>query len=174
MEPTSSLRIHAAPHPDPQVRRAGFPLDHRYVEQCWAAVLGPSSILLLRRASELWEQELSPKIPVRELSSMIGLGHSHGRKGVMWRTLDRLERFKLAEITGPSDITIFTEVPPLSPTQLGRVPTWTRDRHYVLLDAHLAELADLHRGDVVERAVGIDGDGVARPNEISTGRSLSR
>jgi hypothetical protein len=49
MEPPEVLAIHAVPHPNPKVRRVGFTLDDPYVEQVWAAVIGPSALLVLRR-----------------------------------------------------------------------------------------------------------------------------
>ncbi len=36
MDITEHIAIHAAPHPVPQVQRAGFPLDHPYMDQAGA------------------------------------------------------------------------------------------------------------------------------------------
>lgn len=49
MDTTRVIRFHGVPHPEPRIRQVGFSLDHPYVEQCWTPVLGPTSVLLLRR-----------------------------------------------------------------------------------------------------------------------------
>ncbi len=145
MEPTDTVRFHAASHPSPEVRRAGFPLDHAYVEQCWAPVLGPTSILLLRRIPLLWQDDLAPVIAADELAASIGLGRSTGRNGSLWRTLERVVRFRFATVAAPGELDVFTEVPPLRQDDLRRLPAWSRRRHDHLLGAHLDRLAEVHR-----------------------------
>ena len=48
MEEHNALTFTPVEHPNPQVRQVGFDLEHPYVERCWSAVVGPSSMLLLR------------------------------------------------------------------------------------------------------------------------------
>lgn len=155
MERTDLIRLHAASHPSVEVRRAGFPLDHPYLEQCWTPILGPTSVVLLRRIPQLWrEHDLTVEIPTGELAASIGLGKSHGRHGAMWRSLDRISRFRFAEPSGPGEIDVFTEFPPVGQRQLERLPAWNRRRHDELLGAHLDHLAVAHRS-------------TARPTDIS-------
>ena len=143
MEPDSTtVRLHGVPHPSVDARQAGFPLDHPYLEQCWSPAIGPTSVLLLRCLPLLWRQAPTVEIELQELSSTLGLGRAHGNDSAINRTLDRLVRFKFATRTGP-DIDIYTEVPPLSPRALKRLPDWNRDRHEHLLAAHLDRLAEL-------------------------------
>jgi hypothetical protein len=59
------LAIHAVPHR--KVRRVGFPLDDPYVEQVWAAVIGPSALLVLRRLPVLWLEREPAVVDLREL-----------------------------------------------------------------------------------------------------------
>lgn len=54
MERDRILRFTPVDHPDDRVQRVGFDLTDPYVEQCWSAVVGPSSTLLLRRMPDLW------------------------------------------------------------------------------------------------------------------------
>ena len=54
MEEHNALTFTPVEHPNPQVRQVGFDLEHPYVERCWSAVVGPSSMLLLRRVAALW------------------------------------------------------------------------------------------------------------------------
>ena len=66
--------VHATAHPVGQIHRAGFPLDHPYVERCWAPVLGPSSVLVLRRMPELFKGSPDPFIHLDELGRGLGIG----------------------------------------------------------------------------------------------------
>ena len=143
METTQPVRLHAVPHPSAPVRQAGFPLDHPYVEQCWAPVIGPTSVLLLRRLPVLWRESLSVEVELEELSGSLGLGHSTGRNGSLQRTLDRLVRFRFAVVEGPADLAVFTEAPPVSAKNLERLPAWCQSQHVQLLGAHLDRLAQL-------------------------------
>lgn len=135
------LVIHAHPHPDFEVQRVGFPLDHRYVEQCWAPIIGPSSTLLLRRLPWLWRSGTSVTVDVGELGRSLGLGASVGKNTKITRTLQRLVQFRFADPVAPGELNVFTEAPPLSERQLDRVPMWTRVLHEQLLSAHLGELS---------------------------------
>ena len=139
------LIVHARPNPDLVVQRAGFPLDHRYVEQCWAPVVGPSSILLLRRLPWLWRAGTTLELDVADLSRSLGLGAGGSRHSTINRTIERVVAFRFARWSDARELEVFTETSPLSARQLERVPTWTRVLHHQLLDAHLAQLAE-HAG----------------------------
>lgn len=152
METQRVIRLHGVPHPQPQVRQVGFPLDHAYIEHCWAPVIGPTSVLLLRRLPIMWREGMTAEIDSAELAQSLGLGNSTGRNGTMQHTLDRLERFRFASFSGPDDLEVFTEAPPVSSRHLERLPAWTVKRHEHLLGAHLDELARLQsRSDLTVR-----------------------
>lgn len=136
----SRLVVHARPHPDPDVQRAGFPLHHRYVEQCWGPVIGPSSVVLLRRLPWLWQADTTLELDRRELGRCLGLTGGAGRHSTINRTLERVVCFGFGRWVG-DQLEVFTEVRPLGPRHLAHVPTWTRVLHDQLLDAHLAHLA---------------------------------
>jgi hypothetical protein len=140
--PEQRLVIHARPHPDFEVQRAGFPLDHRYVEQCWAPVIGPSSTLLLRRLPWLWRAGTTVNVEVGDLGRSLGLGAGTRRNSIIGRTLERIVAFRFAEWSAAGVLDVFTEARPLSARQLEQVPIWTRVLHEQLLDAHLSQLAD--------------------------------
>lgn len=141
MSEPNVLVVHATAHPVPQVHRAGFPLDHPYVERCWAPVLGPSSILLLRRMPTLFKQAPSVGIPLDELAQSLGLGLGTGRNSPIWRTLERVVHFRFAAWSGDRELDVYTEASPLGPRHLARVPESTRKLHEQLLGAHLDSLA---------------------------------
>lgn len=141
MNEPNLLIVHAAGHPVPAVHRAGFPLDHPYLERCWAPILGPSSILLLRRMPDLWKQSYPTiGVPLDELGRSLGLGGT-GRNSPLWRTLERLVTFRFAAWSGDRELDVYTEAPPLSARHLERVPESTRTLHEQLLGAHLDGLA---------------------------------
>ena len=138
----TNLELHARPHPDAQVRRLGFDLAHPYVEQCWGAVVGPSSVAILRRMPVLWTQQEPALLPSYALAQTLGLGPGTGQHGRFNRALDRLAQFRLAEWIEPGrSIAVYTEVAPLRDHRLGRLPEWTREAHERLLDAHLDRIA---------------------------------
>lgn len=146
----ASVRLHGVPHPFADVRQAGFPLDHPYIEECWSSALGPSSVLLLRRMPVLWRDSMPAEIELGELAASIGLSRGIGPNSPVHRTIDRLARFRFAERSGGHDITLFTEAPPLPRSLLQRAPQWTRDRHEQLLSRHLDDLAADHRAPATE------------------------
>jgi hypothetical protein len=151
------LELAATPHPDPHVRQAGFSLTAPYVEQCWSAVAGPSTVLLLRRLPLLWAKQEPLRLHAAELGSMLGLGPGTNPNSRLARTLDRAVRFKLATWDEPgAALSVYTEVAPLTPRQLERSPDWTRRAHEHLLVAHLHDLATQTAGptrvsELVER-----------------------
>ncbi|HEX2064836.1 MAG TPA: hypothetical protein VHE80_10495 [Acidimicrobiales bacterium] len=105
MEITEHITIHAAPHPVRKVQRAGFPLDHPYLDHCWAPVLGPTGTLLLRRLPWLSKQASLVEMPVVDLSRSLGLGAGTGRNSPVVRTVERLVGFRLASWRDPGTST---------------------------------------------------------------------
>jgi hypothetical protein len=141
METPTTIVIHAAGNPSFAVRQAGFPLDHPYLERCWTPLMGPSGILLLRRMPDLWRRGTSVGIEVEDLARSLGLGSAKGRRSAIWRTMDRVTQMRFGTWTGEQELEIYTEVRPLGPRQLERVPDAVRDVHHTLLGAHLDGLA---------------------------------
>ena len=87
--------VELSPLFDPTLDRVGFPLDHPYIERVYCSVLGPSSVLPLRRAGELFA-ERNGAVTV-DLSRSLGLGgrpdaDDVGRNAQLRRTIDRLAR----------------------------------------------------------------------------------
>ncbi len=142
MTENQTVTIHAVPHRSPQVQKVGLPIDHRYLEECWAPVLGPTSVFLLRRIATLWEEAEPAVVSRSELGQSIGLGKGAGRNSPLQQTLDRLERFGfLRQSATGGTVAVATTVGPLSDRQLERVPEWNRQRHECLWGHHLDGLA---------------------------------
>jgi hypothetical protein len=136
-----TIDLHPVPHPTAAVRQAGFALDDPYLEHCWAPIIGPSSTLLLRRCPPLWRHRLPASVPAEDLARQLGLGHGTGRTSPLWRTLERVVRFRFAAMPAPGELHVYTEVPPVPARQLEHLPVWCRRQHDRLLTHHLARLA---------------------------------
>ena len=138
MERDRILRFTPVDHPDSRVQRVGFDLRDPYVEQCWSAVVGPSSTLLLRRMPTMWLAQVPAEIGASELSQSLGLGVGVGERSRLANTLNRLVQFGLARpAPDGAGLDVYRQVAPLSPRQVSRVPQWIRDTHERLYDAHL-------------------------------------
>lgn len=141
MNPTNDvIVVHATAHPVSKVHQVGFPLDHPYVERCWAPVLGPSSVLVLRRMPELFKGSADPFVHLDELGRGLGIGGA-GRNSAIRRTLDRLVNFRFASWSAPGELDLYTEAPPLSAARLEHVPDFVKREHESLLGTHLDALA---------------------------------
>ncbi len=140
MDIPNSLVLHAAPHPDVRVRQVGFTLDGPYLEHCWAPVLGPTSVLLLRRAAWMWRSGPTEAIPSEDLARGIGLGAGTGRSSALGRTVERLTHFGFLRRPEPGELEVFTEVPLLSARQLSTMPGWTRATHTHLVEQRRNQL----------------------------------
>ena len=139
MERDQVITLNPVSHPDRRVRQVGFGLTDPYVEQCWSAVVGPSTTLLLRRLPELWREHQPAQIEASELGRSLGLSPSMAKHSPLAYTLGRLVRFRFARPVGQQrdNLDVFVEVAPLMAHQLAKVPQWTRNAHDRLLDAHL-------------------------------------
>ena len=145
-----ALEVHPVRHWLAPVRQAGFPLDHPYLEQCWAPVLGPSSVLLLRHCNALWADSAPARVPLAQLGRQLGLGGGTAPSSHIWRTVGRVVDNGFAVHAGPGELHVYTEVPPVPARLLARTPTWCRAAHDRLLGEHLDALA---RSSSPERAL---------------------
>ena len=134
------LAIHPAAYPNLEVHRAGFPLDHPYLEQCWSPILGPSSVLLLRHTAQLWRDQSPAHVDSADLAQQIGLGKGTGTHSPLGHTVNRLVRFRFAEWAAPGVLDVYTEVRPIRDRDLRRLPDWSAARHDQLLERHLDDI----------------------------------
>jgi hypothetical protein len=159
MERDRMLCFTPVDHPDARVQRIGFDLTDPYVEQCWSAVVGPSSTLLLRRLPALWVARVPAEIGASELSQSLGLGAGAGEQSRLVNTLQRPVRFGLATPAADgAGLDVYRQVAPLIPRQLARLPQWTRDTHERLLGAHLEQIDDRarHQANVASLTARLD------------------
>ena len=181
MERDQTLRFTPVDHPDTRVQRVGFDLNDPYVEQCWSAVVGPSSTLLLRRMPDLWATNTLGEIEATDLSRSLGLGLGVGDRSRLMSTMNRLVQYRLARpVPDGAGLEVFRQVSPLTPRQLERVPQWTRDTHERLLDSHLEQFDDIaqHQANVASITARLDRiqSGTGRPTNglASHGQAVER
>ena len=155
MEPDRSLSFTPVDHPDPRVQRVGFDLTDPFVEQCWSAVVGPSSTLL----RTLWVARVPAEIGASDLSRSLGLGVGVGVRSRLANTLNRVVQYGLARPAADgAGLDEYRLLAPLSPRQLARVPGWPRDAHERLFGDHLESIDDLarHRANVASMSARFD------------------
>ncbi|MFZ4517973.1 MAG: hypothetical protein ACOYOP_06275 [Microthrixaceae bacterium] len=115
---------------DPVLATRGHDPRSAYVERFWLGIVGPSTVLLLRRfARGLEEQPGGFRASATDTARALGLGTGTGRNGPLHRTIDRACTFGLARRTGDREVHVRTHLPPLNARQLARLPTVLRRSH---------------------------------------------
>ena len=143
-----TLVVHAAAHPNEHVRRVGFGLDDAYVERCWTPVVGPTSVLLLRRLPEEWQRAEPARLDLDELGRSLGVGgFGGGASSRVWRTVERLASNGLARWAAAGELAVYGQVAPRTDRQLRRLPTSTQAAHDRLLAEHAHALAVVGVGE---------------------------
>jgi hypothetical protein len=106
---------------DPVVEAHGFPVTGVYCETVLLPLLGPSSVLLLRRfGAWLAASPDGVQVDLPTLAGDLGLGRGTGRNSPIRRTISRLCQFHMAEWQGDA-LAVRTAVAPVSERQLARL-----------------------------------------------------
>lgn len=120
---------------DPKVDTTGFDALGEYTEMFWLPIIGPTSILALRRLCR-WTDE-SPngfRVTRENLAVTLGLGEATSRNSSLIRTLTRLVDFGFAR--REDDRLAVRRVVPVVPQRLTeRFPDGLASRHDKVLDA---------------------------------------
>ncbi len=122
---------------DELVERHGVDPRSDYVEQFWLPLLGPTSILLLRRlASELERSTTDAcELALEPTARALGIGTRGGRNSPLVRTLTRCSQFRLLDLRREvGEVLARTRLPTLTRAQGARLPEPLREEH----DAYLA------------------------------------
>jgi hypothetical protein len=107
-----------------------------YVEEMWLPVIGPTCTVILRHLSLVIEAHGSSCLSLEELAHSIGLGNGHGRSSAFARSVARLVGFELADVLGPTRLTVKTTVPWLTPSQIARLHPSLQSRHDHYVKTH--------------------------------------
>ncbi len=116
---------------DPLLEQLGYPVDSEYVEYFWLPILGPSSIWLLRRTSNLLRHtgQRSVVVASDEFGRSLGLGSVSGGRSLLAKTITRCIHFDVARPGGSTSLEVRSHLGPLTQRQLDRLPTSLQATH---------------------------------------------
>jgi hypothetical protein len=145
VEPLHTLTVR--PWPDDVLDRVGLDPRSAYVERFWLPVLGPSSILLLRRlAAELERSPDQVELAIEDTARSLGLGSRGGRSSPFLRTVGRCCQFRLAHLDDADGVLLARRMlPPLTRPQVMRLPEPLQQSHADWLQAELTADVDPDR-----------------------------
>ena len=129
-------RLTVRPWWDPVLASTGHPVRGEYCERYWLGVVGPSTLLLLRRFARGFDEFPGGfHVDVAETAQALGLGRGTGRNAPLQRSIDRACNFGLARRAAPATATsvpvveVRLHLPGLSAHQLARLPESVRRSH---------------------------------------------
>ena len=115
---------------DPVVDTLGFDPRSDYVERCWLPVLGPSTVLFLRRVADALDRHPDGfTLDLLETAHALGVGMRGGKNAPMLRTIERSCRFGAVRHQGPGAIAVRRRLAPLTRSQAERLPPSLRTEH---------------------------------------------
>jgi len=118
---------------DPAVEARGFPVTSMYTESVLLPILGPSSVLCLRRLGSLAAaRPEGTEVDTAQLARDLGLGDGLGHHSQITKTLDRLCQFGMARWSG-AELAVRTAVAPLPERHLRRLSPELVDLHHCML-----------------------------------------
>jgi hypothetical protein len=128
------------PLADPVIDAVGFDPRSDYVERFWLGILGPSTLLLLRRIAGLLEERPAGfALPLADTARELGLGHMGGRNNPFVRALRRLCQFDLAQPAGEGVLSVRRRVPPLNRRQIVHLPDGLQRAHQAFQESAVGE-----------------------------------
>lgn len=126
----SSVNLAIHPWPDPVIDRLGHDPRSAYVEQFWLAILGPSTVLLLRQIATAFDEHDGEAFDLDLLVCAHSLGiRMGGKNSSLMRTINRSCQFGMARRYGRNAISVRRKVPPVPRRHLQRLPKALRERH---------------------------------------------
>lgn len=144
--PTGPRRVTAAdfrsplpvvPWSDPVIDTVGHDPRSTYMERFWLSALGPSTLLLLRRLADRFDEAPDGfTIDLQEISSAIGLGGKTNLDSPLLRALVRTCVFGMARLDASGTLAVRRACPPLARRQLERLPASLREEHASWVDRH--------------------------------------
>jgi hypothetical protein len=122
--------IRIVPWNDPLVDKLGYDPRSLYVEKYWLAILGPSSVWLLRNVARSLDESPDGFWLASELTArQIGLGARTGPNSPFQRSLRRLENFGLSRPVDRREMAVRRFLPPLANRHLLRLDPELREEH---------------------------------------------
>jgi hypothetical protein len=131
--PTPTIDVE--PWTDPVIDQLGHDPRSPYVEKFWLAILGPSTVWLLRRlAEELDRQPQGFTLDVAETAQALGVGMRGGRNSPFMRSLERSCRFGAARFVAAETLAVRRKLPPLNRPQVQRLPVTLQEEHQTWIE----------------------------------------
>ncbi|MEI7594050.1 MAG: hypothetical protein WCK41_12645 [Actinomycetes bacterium] len=126
------------PWPDPLIDRLGHDPRSDYVERFWLGIVGPSTVLLMRRlANDLDQHPDGFTLDVTDTARSLGVGMRGGRQSPFMRTVDRVCRFGGARWQGLDHLEVRRKLPPLTRGQVVRLTPTLQAEHATWIEAHV-------------------------------------
>jgi hypothetical protein len=136
------IRLIRRPHPNRMVRGSGITPTDSYLEWCWLPVVGPSTVALVRHVAELTAATSEARIPIADLSRLLGLGRvvdPSARNNKLVRTIVRAEQYGLGftslGVPDGAAFGIHDHVALVPARLLERLPEVAWQRHVAALEA---------------------------------------
>jgi hypothetical protein len=136
------IRLIRRPHPNRMVRSSGITPTDPYLEWCWLPVVGPSTVALVRHVADLTADSGEARLPMGELSRLLGLGRvadTPGRNNKLVRTIVRAEQFGLGftslGVAEGATVGIHDHVALVPARLLERLPEVAWQRHVAAVEA---------------------------------------
>lgn len=119
-------------HSSDELTDVGHGVLSHYVEMYWTSVLGPTSILLLRRVAHerMRRDSATFSIAGTTLARGIGVGFNSGATSTWQRTLHRLISFRQLHIEHNGLLRFPSHLPSLHDGQVARLPEELIERHH--------------------------------------------
>ncbi len=115
--------IHVTSWSDPVLERHGHDARSTYVEHFWLPILGPTTTLFLRHVAHRFDP--APEgfdLVLPDTARSLGLGQAGGRNTPFLRAVARAAKFRLVRLVGHDTLAVHQRLPPLTRTQLDRLP----------------------------------------------------
>jgi hypothetical protein len=135
-----SDRLRVEPWLDAVIDARGYDPRSEYAEWFWLSVVGPSTIWLLRRLAATFDHRPEGfDLEVDECAAALGLTGGSGQHATFLRTLRRACQFQLARRIDRTTVQVRRRVPPLTRSQVMRLPSSLRVAHDDWMRRELAE-----------------------------------
>lgn len=123
-------QISVEPWPDPVIDQLGHDPRSAYAEKFWLGILGPSTLWLLRRIADGFDNHPEGfALDFVETARSIGVGMRGGKNSPFIRSLRRSERFGIAQFHGNETFIVRRKIPPLNRRQVENLPEALRVEH---------------------------------------------
>jgi hypothetical protein len=131
--------LHVRPWPDEVLDRLGFDPRSSYVEDYWLPVLGPSTVLLMRRLAAGFEYCYEGfDLDLDETARSLGIGDRSGRHSPFVRAVNRTIQYNLSRLDGPEELAVRRRLPPLNAQMLRRLSPALQARHHAWQEEQFA------------------------------------